>query len=122
MSGVEPQSETVWRQADKYNVPRIGFVNKMDRSGADFFNVIDDIKDKLGANPIPLQVPIGAETEFKGVVDLITMKGIKDANLKSDQNYNRVACCIRFLMEKTAPLTPWRKKGKSSIITPRKDS
>jgi len=76
VSGVEPQSETVWRQADKYSVPRIGFVNKMDRSGADFFNVIDDIKDKLGANPIPLQVPIGAENEFKGVVDLINNKAI----------------------------------------------
>jgi elongation factor G len=76
VSGVEPQSETVWRQADKYKVPRIGFVNKMDRSGADFFNVIDDIKEKLGANPIPLQVPIGAETEFKGVVDLINNRAI----------------------------------------------
>ena len=76
VSGVEPQSETVWRQADKYNVPRIGFVNKMDRSGADFFNVIDDIKDKLGANPIPLQVPIGAEETFKGVVDLINNRAI----------------------------------------------
>ena len=76
VSGVEPQSETVWRQADKYKVPRIGFVNKMDRSGADFFNVIDDIKEKLGANPIPLQVPIGAEAEFKGVVDLINNRAI----------------------------------------------
>ncbi len=76
VSGVEPQSETVWRQADKYNVPRIGFVNKMDRSGADFFHVIEDIKDKLGANPIPLQVPIGSEADFKGVVDLINNKAI----------------------------------------------
>lgn len=76
VSGVEPQSETVWRQANKYGVPRIGFVNKMDRSGADFFNVIEDIKSKLGANPIPLQVPIGAETEFKGVVDLINNKAM----------------------------------------------
>ena len=76
VSGVEPQSETVWRQANKYKVPRIGFVNKMDRSGADFFNVIDDIKEKLGANPIPLQVPIGSEADFKGVVDLINNKAI----------------------------------------------
>jgi elongation factor G len=72
VSGVEPQSETVWRQADRYKVPRIGFVNKMDRSGADFFNVLNDIKEKLGARPVPLQVPIGAEERFKGVVDLIS--------------------------------------------------
>ena len=76
VSGVEPQSETVWRQADKYNVPRICFVNKMDRAGADFFNVVDEIKDKLGANPIPLQVPIGSEDSFRGVVDLIQNKAI----------------------------------------------
>ena len=76
VSGVEPQSETVWRQADKYRVPRICFVNKMDRSGADFFNVVTEIKEKLGANPVPLQVPIGAEENFKGVVDLITNQAI----------------------------------------------
>ena len=75
-SGVEPQSETVWRQADKYGVPRIGFVNKMDRLGADFFDTVKQIKERLGGNPIPLQVPIGAEDDFKGVVDLITNKGI----------------------------------------------
>ena len=75
-SGVEPQSETVWRQANKYKVPRIGFINKMDRAGADFFKTIDQIKERLGANPIPLQIPIGAEDEFKGVVDLINMRGI----------------------------------------------
>ncbi len=74
VGGVEPQSETVWRQADKYNVPRISFVNKMDRTGADYFKVIGQIKDKLGANPIPLQIPIGSEDDFKGVVDLITNK------------------------------------------------
>ncbi|NBC09846.1 MAG: elongation factor G, partial [Bacteroidetes bacterium] len=72
VSGVEPQSETVWRQANRYKVPRIGFVNKMDRSGANFFNVVNDVKEKLGANAVPLQVPIGAEETFKGVVDLIT--------------------------------------------------
>ena len=76
VGGVEPQSETVWRQADKYNVPRIGFVNKMDRSGADFFEAVSQIKDRLGANPIPLQVPIGSEAEFRGVVDLINNKAI----------------------------------------------
>ncbi len=76
VSGVEPQSETVWRQADKYKVPRICFVNKMDRAGADFFGVVDDIKDKLKANPVPLQVPIGSEDSFVGVVDLITNEAI----------------------------------------------
>ena len=76
VSGVEPQSETVWRQADKYKVPRICFVNKMDRAGADFFSVVTDIKEKLKANPVPLQVPIGSEDTFVGVVDLITNKAI----------------------------------------------
>ena len=76
VGGVEPQSETVWRQADKYNVPRIGYVNKMDRSGADFFEVVRQMKDVLGANPCPVVIPIGAEENFKGVVDLIKMKAI----------------------------------------------
>ncbi|OLQ78786.1 translation elongation factor G [Photobacterium proteolyticum] len=75
-SGVEPQSETVWRQADKYEVPRMVFVNKMDRAGADFLRVVDQIKNRLGANPVPIQLNIGAEEEFKGVVDLIKMKTI----------------------------------------------
>ena len=74
--GVQPQSETVWRQADKYNVPRIGYVNKMDRSGADFFETVQQMRDILGANPCPVQIPIGAEENFKGVVDLIKMKAI----------------------------------------------
>ncbi len=76
VGGVEPQSETVWRQADKYNVPRIAYVNKMDRSGADFFEVKRQMKDILGANPVPVMIPIGAEENFKGVVDLIQMKAI----------------------------------------------
>jgi elongation factor G len=76
VGGVEPQSETVWRQADKYNVPRIGFVNKMDRSGADFYEVVNQVKDMLGANPVPLQIPIGAEENFKGVIDLLKNKAI----------------------------------------------
>jgi len=76
VGGVEPQSETVWRQMNKYNVPRIGFVNKMDRAGADFFSVVEQVKARLGAKPVPLQVPIGAEDSFKGVVDLITQQGI----------------------------------------------
>ena len=76
VSGVEPQSETVWRQANKYKVPRIGFVNKMDRAGADFLNVVKQVREMLGAKAVPLQLPIGAEDGFKGVVDLITMKGM----------------------------------------------
>ncbi len=76
VGAVQPQSETVWRQANKYNVPRMAFVNKMDRTGADFFNVIEQMKNKLKANPIPIQIPIGAEENFRGVVDLINMRGI----------------------------------------------
>lgn len=76
VGGVEPQSETVWRQANKYGVPRMAFVNKMDRAGADFLRVIGQIKERLAANPVPLQIPIGAEENFKGVVDLIKMKAI----------------------------------------------
>ena len=76
VGGVEPQSETVWRQADKYNVPRICYVNKMDRSGANFFDVVSQIKTVLGASPCPIQIPIGAEEHFKGIVDLIRMKAI----------------------------------------------
>jgi elongation factor G len=76
VSGVEPQSETVWRQANKYKVPRIAYVNKMDRTGADFFSVVGEIKEKLGANPLPIQIPIGAEDTFKGLVDLVTMKAL----------------------------------------------
>src|SRR5690349_10045803 len=76
VGGVQPQSETVWRQANKYGVPRLAFVNKMDRAGADFFKVYDQMKKRLGANPVPVQVPIGAEEGFKGVVDLIKMKAI----------------------------------------------
>jgi len=77
VGGVEPQSETVWRQANKYGVPRIAFVNKMDRTGADFLRVVDQIKTRLGANPVPLQLPIGAEENFEGVVDLVRMKAIR---------------------------------------------
>jgi len=76
VDGVEPQSETVWRQANRYNVPRIGFVNKMDRAGADFLNVVKQVREMLGSKAVPLQLPIGAEDDFKGVVDLIRMKGV----------------------------------------------
>ncbi len=76
VGGVEPQSETVWRQADKYKVPRIAFVNKMDRTGSDFFNVVNQIRDKLFANPVPVQIPIGSEESFQGVIDLIENKAV----------------------------------------------
>src|SRR6267142_351141 len=76
VAGVEPQSETVWRQADKYGVPRICFVNKMDRIGADFYRCVQMIIDRLGAKPLVLQLPIGVESEFSGVVDLVRMKGV----------------------------------------------
>ena len=76
VGGVEPQSETVWRQANKYSVPRIAFVNKMDRSGADFLRVVDQIKTRLGSNAVPIQLAIGAEDNFEGVIDLIKMKAI----------------------------------------------
>ena len=76
VGGVEPQSETVWRQADKYRVPRVAFVNKMDRIGADFASVVKAMRERLGANAIPLQLPIGAEDDFAGVVDLIDQKAL----------------------------------------------
>jgi len=85
VAGVEPQSETVWRQADKYHVPRFCFVNKLDRTGADFWRVVDMIKDRLGVNAVPLQVPIGSEGDFRGVVDLINMKAITYGNDLGDQ-------------------------------------
>ena len=76
VAGVEPQSETVWRQADKYKVPRICFVNKLDRTGADFFMCVDMIKERLGAKPLVMQIPVGMETSLKGVVDLVKMKAV----------------------------------------------
>ena len=76
VAGVEPQSETVWRQADKYGVPRIAFVNKMDRIGADFYRAVQTMHDRLGANAVPVQLSIGAEAEFEGIVDLVEMKAI----------------------------------------------
>ena len=76
VAGVEPQSETVWRQADKYKVPRIAFINKMDRTGADFFASVKSMVDKLGANPVPIQLPVGQEEHHRGVVDLVEMNAI----------------------------------------------
>ena len=87
VAGVEPQSETVWRQADRFGVPRICFVNKMDRTGADFQRTIDMIIDRLGANPVPIQMPIGSESDFQGVIDLIKMEAVyylDDLGTKSD--------------------------------------
>ena len=89
--GVEPQTETVWRQGDKYNVPRIIFANKMDKTGADFYMCVDDIKAKLGARPVPIQLPIGAESAFAGVVDLITMKGLVWEGDDKGATYKEVA-------------------------------
>ncbi|AIL12567.1 elongation factor G [Candidatus Paracaedimonas acanthamoebae] len=92
VAGVEPQSETVWRQADKYNVPRICFVNKMDRIGANFYRTVDMIVDRLGANPLVIQLPIGSESDFVGIVDLIEMKAIrwKDENLGAEFVYEEI--------------------------------
>ncbi len=106
VAGVEPQSETVWRQADKYGVPRICFVNKMDRIGADFYNCVDMIVDRLGANPIVLQLPIGSEAELRGVVDLVMMKGIvwKDENLGAEFEY------IDIPEDMAADAAAWREK------------
>ena len=89
VAGVEPQSETVWRQADKYHVPRICFVNKMDRTGADFWRTVEMIRDRLGAEPVPIQIPIGAESQFKGFIDLIEQKAIvftDDLGTKSEHD------------------------------------
>ena len=106
VGGVEPQSETVWRQADKYNVPRIGYVNKMDRSGANFFEVVRQLKDVLGANPCPIQIPIGAEETFKGVVDLITMKAIfwHDESMGADYSEEEIPAGLQAEAEE------WRDK------------
>jgi elongation factor G len=76
VAGVQPQSETVWRQADKYKVPRIAFINKMDRTGANFFAAVQSMRERLGANPVPLQIPVGAEDNFRGVVDLVEMQAV----------------------------------------------
>ena len=92
VAGVEPQSETVWRQADKYKVPRICFVNKLDRTGADFFNCVEMIKDRLGAKPLVMQIPVGIESSLKGVVDLVKMKAViwKDEKLGAEFEYTEI--------------------------------
>ena len=92
VGGVQPQSETVWRQADRYKVPRIGFVNKMDRIGADFYRCVEMIEDRLGSNPLVIQLPIGAESNYEGLIDLITMKEIiwKEESLGAEFEYNDI--------------------------------
>ncbi|RKQ60369.1 translation elongation factor 2 (EF-2/EF-G) [Thermovibrio guaymasensis] len=111
VGGVQPQTETVWRQADKYRVPRIIFVNKMDRIGADFFKVVADVEEKLGAKPVPVQIPIGAEDEFKGVVDLITMKAIvwEEETLGAKYHYEEIPEDLKDLAEE------WREKMLEAI-------
>ena len=102
VGGVEPQSETVWRQADKYNVPRIGYVNKMDRSGANFFEVVRQVREVLGANPVAIQVPIGAEETFKGVCDLITMKAYfwHDETMGAEYSVEEIPASLKDECEK----------------------
>ena len=111
VGGVEPQSETVWRQADKYNVPRIGYVNKMDRSGANFFEVVRQVKAVLGANPCPIQIPIGAEETFKGVVDLVTMKAIlwHDETMGAEYSIEEIPADLKAEAEE------WRDKMLESL-------
>ncbi|MDI9534313.1 MAG: elongation factor G, partial [Bacteroidota bacterium] len=107
VGGVEPQSETVWRQANKYNVPRIAFVNKMDRSGADFFGVVQQMKDKLGAHPVPVQIPVGSEENFDGIIDLVEMNAIMFEE-SDDPLMNFTIKPIPDFMKEEA--TEWRMK------------
>jgi elongation factor G len=111
VGGVEPQSETVWRQMDKYDVPRVGFVNKMDRSGADFLSVVGQVKERLGGNPVPLQIPIGAEDTFTGVVDLISFTGLEWDDSTQGMTFTEVPIPddIRPIAEE------WREKLLESI-------
>ncbi len=107
VGGVEPQSETVWRQADKYNVPRIGYVNKMDRTGADFLNVVGQVKERLGANAMPIVLPIGAEDKFEGLVDLIHNRAIiyfEDKTVRDNFNYGEIPAHM------AAEAAEWRAK------------
>ena len=112
VDGVEPQSETVWRQADRYKVPRIGFVNKMDRSGADFFNVVADVKAKLGANAVPLQVPIGAEETFKGVVDLLSL----EARVWNEHDFGMTYEVIDIPEEIKEDVAKWRENLVETVV------
>lgn len=112
VGGVEAQSETVWRQAEKYGVPRIAFINKMDRQGADFFNVYNEIKEKLGANPVPIQIPIGAEEKFEGIIDLIEMKAVRwfdDETMGTNYKLEEIPAELMELAEE------WRGKLVESV-------
>ncbi len=111
VGGVEAQSETVWRQADKYGVPKIAFINKMDRAGADFFSVYNDIKEKLGANPVPVQIPIGAEERFKGIIDLVAMKSVvwHDETMGADYSVEEIPADMLELSKE------WRDKLVESV-------
>ena len=111
VSGVEPQSETVWRQADKYQVPRICFINKMDRAGADFFNAVKDISTKLGANPVPLQIPIGSEDTFQGVIDLITNQAI----IWNEEDLGMTYEIVPIPADLQATAAEWRQKLVESV-------
>ncbi|GAB4200527.1 MAG: elongation factor G [Thermoflexibacter sp.] len=111
VSGVEPQSETVWRQADKYKVPRICFVNKMDRAGADFYKAVKEIKEKLGAKPVPLQIPIGAEESFKGVVDLVTNEAI----IWNEEDKGKTYKIIPVPADLQDDVNEWRQKLIESV-------
>lgn len=111
VSGVQPQSETVWRQADKYKVPRIAYVNKMDRSGANFYEVVRQLKDMLGAHAVPIQVPIGAEETFLGVVDLVTMKALVWHDEEMGAHYDTV----EIPAEVKADAEEWREKMLESL-------
>ncbi len=112
VAGVEPQSETVWRQADKYGVPRICFVNKMDRIGANFFRCVDMIVDRLGAQPLVCQLPIGVESDFTGVIDLVAMKAItwKDETLGAQFDITEIPA------EMAAQAAEWRSKMVESAV------
>jgi elongation factor G len=111
VSGVEPQSETVWRQADKYQVPRICFVNKMDRAGADFFHAVTEIREKLGANPVPLQIPIGSEENFEGIIDLITNQAI----IWNEEDLGMTYRVVPIPEDLQATSEEWRKKLVESV-------
>jgi elongation factor G len=113
VGGVEPQSETVWRQADKYGVPRIGFVNKMDRTGADFFGVIQQMQERLGANAVPMQIPIGAEEDFKGIIDLIERRAIvwiEDEEMGMKYEYTEIPEDLVDTVEE------WREKLVEAVV------
>ena len=110
VAGVQPQSETVWRQADRYKVPRVAFVNKMDRTGADFFNAVKTMREKLHANAIPVHCPIGAESAFKGMVDLITMKAylFHDETMGAEYHEEADSCRSSRAVQNNAHGTPRR--------------